>query len=313
MHEGPRIWIVGNCQVWGFRLTLQALLPDAAIEVHIPRVHPAMTATEIDAELARTDFVISLMLPPEGAAMTLPAQAAPPSDPHDRFEEFDFSRIRQRAAAACLVPRLIFRGFHPDATYLFRDGRVLGSVLGDYHSVLAAAAHVLGLSAKRALRLYNAYVYEELGFFAQYERSREGLLSTFSALGFDLSCHIERWRAGGCFMYTFNHPKVNVLATLATMAAQRLGIVDDSANPPEGLPDPLEDHGSWAIYPEIAARLGISGNARFRRPANAGAITREFDLEELVASSYRLYDSLPPEAVKTRHVVAISERLEKLV
>ncbi|MFZ1123645.1 MAG: WcbI family polysaccharide biosynthesis putative acetyltransferase [Candidatus Baltobacteraceae bacterium] len=290
-----RIGIVGTCQVVGMRVALQALVPGALIDAYHVGVHPAITAGEIAARLSTYDFVISQMLSVHG------------------YPELEFERVREQTRAASLIPPLVFTGFHPDSCYIFNNGQAVASDVGFYHSAIAAAGFLLGLASKRTLRLYNAYIYEELGYFADFEISRRHLVAFFSNYGFDLSLHIDNWLSDGCFMHTINHPKVNVLATLATLGAQSAGIIEAEVCTPRNLVDPLEENVAWAVYPEISKRLGMAPGPGFRRAARGNEAGRSVELGSFVHSSYERYEDVPREALYYDRIAVAYEKLKALL
>ena len=287
-----RIGIVGNCQVAGMQVALKALLPGAIVEAYHVGVHPAIPAREIAAKLSSYDFVISQMLGVHG------------------YPELEFERVREQTRAASLIPPLVFTGFHPDSCYVFNNGQAVASEVGFYHSAIAGAGFLLGLAPERTLRLYNAYIYDELGYFADFDTSRSVLVASFSNYGFDLAPHIDNWLGDGYFMHTINHPKVNVLATLATLGAQSAGVVDPAAKPPRHLIDFLEQNVAWAVYPEISKRLGMPPGPGFRRAATANAATRSVELEDLVHSSYKRYADIPRESLYYDRIAVVCEKLK---
>jgi hypothetical protein len=276
------------------RVALQALFPAATVDAYHVGVSP-LSAAEIAAGIGDFDFVISQMLGKHG------------------FPELEFEGVRERTPAASLIPPFVFTGFHPDSDYIFNDGRAVASEVGFYHSVIAAAGFLLGFSPKRTLRLYNAYIYGELGYFSAFEAAREAVLTSFAGYGFDLSAHMDGWLNEGCFMHTINHPKVNVLSTLATLGARSAKVVEATTPPPRELFDPLEQNVAWAIYPEIAERLGVEPGPGFSRAANANGAARKVELDELVFSSFARYADLPLESLKTNKVAGTVEKLKALL
>lgn len=233
-----RIGIFGNCQAQGLALALQAWVPGVETYIQPVATLPLGQPEEIDRvqqTLLSCEYVLLQTVD------------------HRRPQFVDFiSGITQTAPDRVVrFPVVVFNGFHPDCVYVMRDGVALDGPIGSYHSAIAAAAWLEGVSAERAVKLFNAYVYARLGYF---EAFADGLAHMRSKVfdGFDLELCASRNRV---FMHTINHPGIDVSVELARQILDRLGL-DRRSSIIEPM-DPLAGSGTWPLYAEIAQRLEV--------------------------------------------------------
>ena len=257
----------------GLVSALQILHPDHDVEgVHTYRLF----TDERDAIVARLRDADLLFV--------LPLRAC--------FGELSRSNVASLGPPVQFVPKVSFPAFQPDILYLYRDDRsVVQSPLTDYSSNIAVAAYMNGLGVARTLALFNALVYEALGYFEITARCGEALVAEFARYGIDVAAAFERWsRADGCFMYSANHPKSFVLADVALEASRAAGLdVPDRFPCPEMMPDRLGEWVIWPVYPEIARRIGRTGHTFFKALPNGRM--NLLGLEDFVERSFRLYDA----------------------
>lgn len=183
------------------------------------------------------------------------------------------------------IPTITFDAYHPDICYLVQSGKSLKGPLGDYHSLIAYAAFCKGLDERHTLALFTERVYAALGYFDRWDGARVRLLELFSAHGLDIAARYANWSRTGPFMYSFNHVRIHCLRDVALAILERAGL---AAQPTDLLPhDNLANGPCYPIYPEIGARLGVSGNYLFK----LGGKYQCIGLEEYVAASFDLYRS----------------------
>ena len=60
-------------------------------------------------------------------------------------------------------------------------------------------------------KLFNAETYEAFGFFAFFDAEKRDLINRFQQHDIDLSGSFQRWIAKGNFLYSYNHPRIDVL------------------------------------------------------------------------------------------------------
>lgn len=277
------IALVGNCQISNLAQCAHALLPDAKITViMLEKVLREANAAPM-AELAATHQII--------LSQEVTQEALGP--------------LRTEELAACgarfaLFPKVLFTGFHPDAHNVFDGGRAVLSPVGAYHSELLIMAFLSGFAIEQAIGLFRGEVYEWVGYFREYPKSREYLLGVASGLGFDLAREMEEWLGHGPFMHTFNHPSVRVMGSIARQAFHRLELQTAEVDFGD-VRDVLAQSTRWPVYPEIAERLRLSEPFVFTKPVRDGG--ERLSLEEFAARSYAIYCDMAPETL-TRNVHA---------
>jgi hypothetical protein len=285
---GKRYAVVGNCQSAGFAAGIKAIQPDAEVDVYSYRMLMNDEAIVQRLETLDTVFAQPALRASYGAVRT--------------------EQLSKRLRNMVLFPAITFRGFHPDEISLQADGKDLSSPIGGAHSLIAAAAYAEGLSAARATRLFNAYVYSALGYFEEYERSLAFLKEAAARTG--LTLPIDAWRAQGSFMYSGIHPKAFVIASIVPLAMARAGEAVPAGEPP-AIRDGLAKMGVLPVFPEIAGRLGFKGdtiylkNARLRGPDG----DRRIGLEDYVAGCFAIYRANPGVNLDLPQIAAARERL----
>jgi hypothetical protein len=291
-----RVAFVGNCQTPGIIASLKELLPAAEVEGWHFGAQP-ISGVELLGRLREFDAVIKNI--PEGQA--------------EGF--FDCPRLAEHCASVIALAPVAFTGFHPDIAYLFANGRTVPGISGDYHSAIIAASYSLGLPPAGVPALFNALVYARLGYFDAFPLARQELIEQHRQQGYDLSNHVEQWLARGAFMYTINHPRIDVLSTLATIAAIRGGLVPPGTAAPDMVFDDLAASTQWPTYPELAQRIGVPGSMVFVRGAYEvkPGERRELGLREVIDIAYRIYDETPDIDLLRGRVAFVRDRLKELL
>jgi hypothetical protein len=188
---------------------------------------------------------------------------------------------------------MTFYGFHPDFFYLRNtNGKLIGSACGLYHSKIIAVAFSMGLTEQRVEKLFNAFVFSRLGYFAKFAPWKRILLGRAAAIGYDLADDFEAWMRNGAFMHTLNHPAVRVLASVAARIIQKAGI--EQTHSLAEARDPLACATQLPVYPDIARKIGVEPIPVFRVPCRDKKALRELSLHEFVAESFRIYEGLDP-------------------
>jgi hypothetical protein len=288
-----KLAFVGNCQVGGVLAALRALLPGAEITGWHVGTTP-VTREEIAAELPRYDVVLSNIWDGEEGGL------------------FDLGRLKEGCPRVVWMLPIVFTGFHPDSTYLFHLGQALPGVVGPYHSAIIAAAYSLGLAPERVPTLFNSLVYSRLDYFDAFAAAKGDFIAQHRQHGYDVAAHFERWVRAGPFMYTINHPRIDALSTMATMAAVRSGLVAPDTPIPDGVPDYLANHCRWPTYPEIARKIGVSGSMKFLDDSVEHQ-DREVSLPAAVARSYRIYADTPDLDLGSGRIGFVRDRLTEMV
>lgn len=296
--KGPRIAVLGSCQVAGIGATLRVLVPYSEVRIWHIGVNPRETRQETFERLHGFDVVISQISDTEGGSL------------------LGITRLCETFPTVVYLPKVVFRGFQPDCIYLHNNGDIIKGCLGDMHSEIIAAAYSLGLPEVRVTRLFNSLVYTTLGYFDSFAVARDHMLQTFAMAGYDLRLHMDSWlRYHGGFMYSTNHPRIFVLARLAQMAAERAGIVPAGTPEPTGVEDALANSLQWPIYPEIASRLGIPGSTTFIQPHYSIEPNQQrgLTLQEFVERSYQSYKQLSYELINVSNLGGAVAKMHSLL
>lgn len=199
-------------------------------------------------------------------------------------------------AKVIIWPMIIFGGFHPDIVIL--PSRLF-SPIGNWQSSIALAAWKLGLSVEETISLFRPDVFDSLGFFNKYERDRKALATILNETDFPGNKLVDDWCRRGCFMYGVNHPKLHVIADLAHVVMNKLGITPRIQNPAVLLHDPLQYSSVWPVYPAIVERLGLQECEMVFKatPPSIGRRPSIFNLEGFVKETFNILDRSSPEAL----------------
>lgn len=194
------------------------------------------------------------------------------------------------------APRLHFPGFHPDVTTPLKAGAKFLLPMGNLHSAILLAAFRHGLSVGQALTLFRDDVYEALGYYDAFSLATEALKAECGHAGIDVQPLMDKWMADAPFFYVPLHPKIAVLRDLALTQLQNAGLLEGGSNPP--VDDELSRNLVWPVYPEIATRLGMTGDYIFRprnRPGRDDPATAPMDLETFAERTFAAYQSSQPD------------------
>ena len=265
-----RIALLGNCQT---EVLKDCLEPLTGAEVTLFPYFAPQTIANVEAiaeQLAGFDAVVSHPNPPPALARLSP-------------------ELLSETMPVLSIPRISFTGYHPD--FHQGPGSSPRSPLGIYHSAIVLGCFLAGLPERRVRAMFNSYTYARLGYFEEFGKSKAFLLKRAKELGFDLASCIPRWAAAGSFMHSPNHPKIHVLADLARLIAEKLGLPFDPTMPLQDyIGDRLLGGVAMPVYPEIAARLGTPGSFYFKHyKAMPGLESKIVSLDWLIAASYIAY------------------------
>jgi hypothetical protein len=206
--------------------------------------------------------------------------------------------VARHAYRVLYCPRIYFEAFHPDLTYVQSGGAFVQSPMVDYNSKIVFFAYLRALSVDDTLRLFNADMYEALGYLNLWTASKEVLFTELRATDFPTDELFGEWVPLGCFMHSINHPKLQVACTVARTLLERLGLEVQIRHPEDYLVDFLGVHGPvWPVYPEIASRYGLEGHLYFKV---ASASPAQFiGLKDFISGSFQAYAQHPKEEFTT--------------
>jgi hypothetical protein len=90
---------------------------------------------------------------------------------------------------------------------------------------------------------------------------------------------------GVVFMHTPGFPTIEFWWRVTKLLCEKAGLTFDAgAQPPA---DPVGEDLSWAVYPEIARRAGVTGSMEFRLSKGSPIV----DLEQMIDQSWRLFET----------------------
>lgn len=137
------------------------------------------------------------------------------------------------------------------------------------------------------MRLCSRYALNRIGAGTVYAQARAAVMEAFAAHGHDLSSAFDDWERLGQFVYVPNHPRIEVLATLARLALEQLGL-----EPVDADPAALTDHlRRGTVWPATSGPHGaVAWQAepiQVRWPT--GGEPEMLSLTDYVERSYALY------------------------
>lgn len=202
----------------------------------------------------------------------------------------------------CLLPTILFYGFHPDNSYMTYDGKVLKLLGQDYHSSVAWLGFRLGLSVDKTLALYQPNVLKRFRLAEIYQQEKQALISNFKTHGLDLEKHFAKWSRTGCYMHSVNHPRIDVVYDIARECLRVNGLGAVTHTPHDTMPvfsDNLANGTVLPVFPPVAEGLGLRGSTNYKL-----ANDRIYSQREFITASHTLYASMDPEKMEhaTKHL-----------
>jgi hypothetical protein len=273
-----RIALIGSCQVAGMKATATRLLPSAHIEAQ--HIFVTMQPEEIPVYLKNFDLCVTQI-----------------QDDDHRISHLSANALKSSTLDAVYLPTFVFSGLHPDMAYILKEGKIVSGPYGDLHSAIGASCFLAGCSEARTAKLFNKYIFAELGYLDEYAVSHRFMIDTYAAAGYDVERLLSSLRAvSGPFMYTANHPAISIIAELTTQALKKIGAVPDNASVPAGVHDALAEHLVLPVFPPIARNAGFEGGSTYLRQARPGE-DRRLPLEEYLSLSFDIYRQLDRETI----------------
>lgn len=148
-----------------------------------------------------------------------------------------------------LIPLIEYAGLQPDLCSLtdVRNGTAIIGPMGEYQSLILAAAFFAGLDVDSAVNAFNSDTYARFGYPQSIELSKSRFLSQESSTGYPLQKMFENWDRSGKWMRTNNHPKKFVITDLVRFALEREGI-KPMPDFDEFVIDDLAGNADWPQY-----------------------------------------------------------------
>jgi hypothetical protein len=271
--------VIGNCQAEGIARCLRLLSPRHDVSHFTWRqVVSGLESGSLATVLDAADMIVRQAMPGDAVLQVGALKPGP--------------RLLR-------IPRIAFTGLHPD--WIRLDGKDAQPNLGANASAIVAAAFQLGLPEERVPGLFNAYVFNALGYFDEYAKAAAFLNGQRT----DIAPRLQEWERLGAFLHLPNHPVIEVVWSIALDICERIGLRPDRADIPA---DPLRQFAIWPVYPEIARRLGFEGSLVFKGPDPS----RPIGLEEMIDETYRTLDRLrPPHSFRSQRVDGVVQIFER--
>ena len=273
-----KIGVLFNCQNVGLAASLRQLLPDhEVVNYRFVDVRDTEQAAEAAAaELRRCTAVITTAT---GGGLRGAEPAA----------------LAAEGVRIVRIPHLVFGGYHPDSCYSPDPAYGILGPTERFHSRIAACAFLAGLDIEDTQALYSKLPFARLGYYDYFAEQRALMIEQWATHGIDLTDHFDRWAAKGCFMHSMNHPKIGALFDIARIMCGELGLTPcPTATAPA---DNMLTYASHPVYADLAAVLGVAGEAEFR-PRNVGGSVELMDLPTFLRHSFAAFAGAPIAAVR---------------
>ena len=183
----------------------------------------------------------------------------------------DTNLVEQHKDKIIMFPSIAFSGFHPDMTYVRGKNKNSGAVetvftpMYSYNSSIVLYAFLKGKSRSETLEMFSAEVFERLGFFREWHIAKQLLIEEADSVDLDIRDCFRIWEQKRNFMYSFNHPHIDVVGDVAKLIMKKMGVPVLSENACQYVADPLAQMPVWPVYPEIASRYGFVGDYAFKQ------------------------------------------------
>lgn len=215
--------------------------------------------------------------------------------------------LKQDPDLACkvqLLPLIECTYFQPDQIYIVdkKTSAFVVGPLGDYQSLIAAAAYFSGYTPQKAQSLFCEEIYNLFGYKPLGSQSLTRLITDGALINYPIKEMITKWDSKGSWMRTINHPKKLVLNEIVDHALRLQGITpyNDVA---QYVNDDLAASVDWPIYPNLVS--GINGTFRFKMPrsytpqANAASF---LNLREFIDATYKSLHELSISTITLRRL-----------
>ena len=276
-----KIGILFNCQHEGLGIALRALRPrDDIVDFSLESLDEAARA-RVAAVLAGCDHVVSI-------------------DVAQGYGPLATDILRRNVRRLHVLPYFRFAGFHPDTVSITVGDVALDGPTGAYHSRIAVAGLLAGLSPRATADLYNRLSFARLGYFEVFAEQHALLLERYAAYRIDFSSALPRWLAPGCFMHSVNHPRMRVMLDMAQAVCGLAGLAPQALPPSEtSLRDNLAAHPTHPVFPDIAAALDIPPSGAFRAAVPpSGIVPRVMSTEAFVTGAHAALQRAPLAALR---------------
>jgi hypothetical protein len=290
MNEPRKAMLLGNCQTDSLRELLRQYTNWQVLNWREDILVDPVEQVRIRQELVQADVVITQQL-------------------HiNRFGALATSELIKANIRPIVIPNLYFAGLYPELVYLGRQGQRLQSPLGDYHSGLACAAFLAGLTPEEALCCYeDDTLFERAGLFDLWASSWSDYLARELKCDVMMADYLNIGSRSRPLFYSFNHP---VGAVMDELARRTIHYVTGEDAVPELMRDDLQNNVIYPVWGPIVRRqkLAYASPAGFYLPVPNGFLP----LPDFLMQTYVLYAEglegveLPSPVLRLREI--LSER-----
>ncbi len=217
----------------------------------------------------------------------------------DRFDTIATDALRQRLGANSVATftNVYFSGLHPDITYIGQMGARLQSFFGDYHSKLVLFCYVTGRSTADCRNMFDASVYEKIGYLDAFRLSSEELLGRDKSIDVRFAEQFLELARKTPTMYTVNHPTGPVILALAEALAHHSGLSFVRFDPTH-FQNHLASNYIWPVYDAIAEHNRLEFRSALYFVTNFRRQSRAISLPDFIAGSYAAYSAVETEAMQ---------------
>lgn len=270
-----KLALIGNCQVTPMKALIEASLPGVTCTAwEVFAMTEADCAKAAEALLGMDAIIAQPLVASRYSRLVVPALR----EDHEKHRPLLF------------VHNLHFEGTLPDCTYVGPLGARLPSPIAGYHSRIVRDAFLEGCTQSEAYdRLLSGAGIEATSAWtrsvAEFRKREQQVDIPFAD---EMEAHVRRENG----FHVFNHPTMVLIARHTEKAMARL-LERPGLRLASGLPDMLERHGAWPVWPWVAQKVGLSyATEAFISPGGGSQSPREF-----VERCYAIYAGSPRERI----------------
>lgn len=239
-----KILVSSNCQTGGVSAALQQFIPNAElVPFYLPDSSDLDSISKLKDAVSSSDIWVSSGL-------------------YDLILNSDTELYKKTQLIK--FPSIEFSAFHPDLCYAKKKSSNQVTKINNYNSAIGVWCYSQEIDSSDAMSFFNLDNYLRLGYLNQWDRSVSLLKSKFIASDFTLlEFHnfFNTVKRSGVFMYSDNHPHINVLIELSRLIAMKIGVNDKKILHRDiYVGDGLLLSTIWPVYDEVAYALAFEGN-----------------------------------------------------
>ena len=213
-----------------------------------------------------------------------------------RFDFLKTSNLQSFGKKVYIFPNIYTNLLHPDICYIGSYEDRIQSPMGDYHSIIICKGFLEGKSINFVKDAFKYETFKSFNYFSSLYEATAGIIERNEEFYPEISILIDQVCkiSGGHFMYTLNHPTIDVLILVACDLMKRSKLKFNNGTL-ESIKDHVVDHlynnSYWPVYPEIGQKLHIPGDYNYRFGNN------DLSLDEFIKGSYESYSKIDLERI----------------